>query len=105
MYRETTGGAAVWVPVVIGGFVLLQSLFTDYEISLANLLPIKAHLAMDALAGLVLAASPWMFGFSEVVWVPHVAVGIIEVVFAITTHLHRADFARADDSPATRAVA
>lgn len=83
--------AAIWTPVVIGGLMLLQSLFTDYELSLANVIPVPAHLGMDALAGVVLAVSPWAFGFAETVWIPHVIVGVMEIGAALTTKLHRGE--------------
>ena len=34
---------------------------------------------MDFLSGVFLAISPWVFGFSERVWVPHVLVGLFEI--------------------------
>lgn len=83
--------AAIWTPVVIGALMLLQSLFTDYELSLANVIPVPAHLGMDALAGIVLAVSPWVFGFAETVWIPHVIVGVLEIGAALTTKLHRSE--------------
>lgn len=86
--------AAIWAPVVVGSLMLVQALLTDYELSLANVIPVPAHLGMDALAGAFLAASPWLFGFSEIVWIPHVLVGILEIGGALTTHLHRGEPAR-----------
>lgn len=83
--------AAIWTPVVVGALMLIQSLFTDYEFSIANVLPVPLHLGMDAVAGIVLAASPWLFGFAETVWVPHLIVGLLEIGAALTTKLHRAD--------------
>ncbi len=56
------GGAAVTIPVVLGVLVLLQSLVTDYELSVANLLPLPAHLGLDVAAGVLLAVSPFVFG-------------------------------------------
>lgn len=89
--REAEVTAAVWTPVVIGVLMLLQSMFTDYELSLSNVLPVSAHLGVDALAGAVLAASPWLFGFSEVVWIPHLVLGLLEIGAALTTKLHRGE--------------
>jgi hypothetical protein len=71
--------AATTVPIVIGALVLLQSLITDYELSVADVLPLPAHLAMDVVAGIVLAASPWLFGFSDEganAWIPHLVAGL-----------------------------
>ncbi|HEY8584205.1 MAG TPA: SPW repeat protein [Capillimicrobium sp.] len=73
------GGAAVAVPVIIGIAVILQSLVTDYEFSVTRLLPLRAHLMVDVVAGVVLAASPFVFGFADEglnAWLPHVVFGI-----------------------------
>src|SRR3954452_24831097 len=73
------GGAATAVPIVIGVLVLAQSVMTDYELSLVDVLPLRTHLAMDVVAGIVLAASPFVFGFSDeapTAWRPHVLVGL-----------------------------
>ena len=81
--------AAVWTPVAIGALMLAQSLFTDYEFSLANVIPMPAHLTMDVAAGVFLAASPWLFNFADVVWAPHLMLGLLEVGAALMTKTHR----------------
>jgi drug/metabolite transporter (DMT)-like permease len=78
--------AARWVPVVLGAGVLLYSLFTDYELGVVKRLQMPAHLFLDALGGLLLAVSPWMLGFDERVWMPHVVLGLIEVATAAVTN-------------------
>ena len=80
-------GPAMWVPVTLGAGVIAYSLVTDYELALARLLPMPVHLALDAAGGLLLAASPWIFGFSDRVWIPHVAFGLLELgAAAMTRH-------------------
>lgn len=74
-----TGGPAMWIPLIIGIMSLVYALVTDYELGLVALLPMKAHLAIDVLAGLFLAASPWLFGFADLVYLPHLIVGILMV--------------------------
>jgi hypothetical protein len=39
-------------------------LLTDYEFGLLRVIPMPAHLAMDATSGVLVAASPWLFGFA-----------------------------------------
>lgn len=88
------GGAAVAVPIVIGALILLQSLITDYEYSVENALPLPLHLAVDVVAGIVLAASPWIFGFHDEgtnAWLPHLVVGIGLVASGLLTQHERAD--------------
>jgi hypothetical protein len=50
---------------VVGGGVLLTSLMTRYELGLFRVLPFKAHLTADVLAGLFTLSAPWFFGFSR----------------------------------------
>jgi hypothetical protein len=58
---------------------------TRYELSAAKLIPLKAHLAVDVLSGLLLAVSPWVFGFADVIWWPHMLIGLMEIVVPLIT--------------------
>lgn len=79
------GGAETWVPVVLGAGVIVYSLFTDYELGAVRRLPMTTHLWLDALGGVLLAVSPWVLGFDERVWIPHVVFGVLEVAAAAVT--------------------
>jgi hypothetical protein len=78
--------AARWVPVGLGAGVLLYSLFTDYEVGAVRKIQMPVHLMLDALGGILLAASPWVLGFDERVWMPHVVLGLVEVLTAGITN-------------------
>ena len=46
------------------------------------------HNVIDVVAGTVLAASPWIFGFADQsanVWVPHLIVGLAAIFLGLTT--------------------
>ena len=73
------------VPMVLGAFTILYSLMTNYELGIAKIISVRTHLAIDFLSGLFLAASPWLFGFSDAVWEPHVVVGIMEIIVSLIT--------------------
>jgi hypothetical protein len=79
------GGAAMWIPIVAGAIMLIASAFTDYEMGLSRQIPMSSHLLLDGILGLFLAASPWIFQFSELVWIPHVVLGISEFMGSLTT--------------------
>lgn len=79
------GGAETWVPVVLGVGVIGYSLITNYELGLAPVISMPTHLALDMGGGLLLAASPWLFGFSEYVMVPHLLFGLLELGAAAMT--------------------
>lgn len=79
------GGAAQYVPQVLGLAIIGMSLMTDYELSLARIIPMPAHLGVDMLGGVLLLASPWLFGFAGTVKWPHVILGLIEIGTAAMT--------------------
>jgi hypothetical protein len=58
IFNFADGTAAQYVPQAIGAGVLLMSLVTDYELSLAKLVPMPAHLAVDVAGGVLLRPRP-----------------------------------------------
>jgi hypothetical protein len=85
LFNFDRGGAETWVPVILGAGVIMYSLFTDYELSIARRMPMPTHLMLDLGGGLLLAVSPWLFGFSEWVWAPHLVVGLLEMGTSLMT--------------------
>lgn len=78
-------GAQTIVPMVLGGAALLYSIMTNYELGMIRVLPMRVHLTMDLLSGILLAASPWIWGFNQTVYLPHLILGIFEILASITT--------------------
>jgi hypothetical protein len=74
-----------WIPVILGTTMLIYSLFTDYEYGALKILPVRAHLLFDLVSGVFLAASPWILGFADYVFLPHLVLGIAEVGAALVT--------------------
>lgn len=79
------GGPEQWVPVVLGAGVIVYSLLTDYELGVMRMIPMPVHLGLDVLGGAFLAISPWLFGFSDVIWWPHVVFGLLEIGAGLMT--------------------
>jgi len=91
------GGAAVAVPIIIGALMIGQSLITDWELSIADVIPLPVHLTDDIVAGVVLALSPFVFGFSDQgtnAWLPHVIVGMGLIGAGLLTRRRREDRGR-----------
>lgn len=86
-------GAETWVPVILGAGVIMYSLFTDYELGAVRKLSMGTHLMLDLLGGILLAASPWLFGFSDFVYLPHLILGIAEIGAALLTEREPATYA------------
>jgi hypothetical protein len=66
------------VAVGTGTAVLVLSAFTDYEAGLSKRIPMTTHLRIDTINGLLVTASPWLFGFSKRISWPHVTFGLLE---------------------------
>ncbi len=69
-------GPQTWLPVVLGGGMIVYSLLTEYEMGIVPLIGMPYHLILDGLGGTLMASSPWLFGFAYIVWVPHVVLGL-----------------------------
>lgn len=83
---QSVGGAAVIIPIVLGIGLFLYSLFTNYEWGLVKVLGMPYHLIVDVVASVVLASSPFIFGFVKEApnaWVPHVVVGLTVILVVI----------------------
>jgi hypothetical protein len=78
MLNFRQGGTQKWLPVALGVGTIGYSLLTDYELGLFKVIPMPMHLALDAANGALLAASPWLFGFSEGTSAPHLGLGLFE---------------------------
>ena len=81
-------GPETWVPVILGAGAIVYSLLTDYELGAVRAIAMPVHLGLDAASGALLAASPWLFGFDDRVWVPHLVLGLVEIGAALTTRTH-----------------
>lgn len=80
------GGAETWVFVASGVGALAYSMFTDYELGLVRRIQMPVHLWLDGVVGILLAVSPWLFAFDDVVRIPHVAAGVLEMAVALITN-------------------
>jgi hypothetical protein len=85
LFDFARNGAETWVPVVLGVGTIIYSLMTDYEMGAAKAISMKTHLTIDLISGIFLAASPWIFGFSDYVYLPHLILGIVEIGASLMT--------------------
>src|ERR687886_627574 len=76
------------VPRLNGIFAALYSNLTDYELSMKNVIPMRLHLALDAVSGATLAAVPLATGARRRGmrhWLPHTLLGAFEIGMALFT--------------------
>jgi hypothetical protein len=79
------GTAAQWVPQILGAGAIIYSLLTNYELGAVRVIPMPVHLILDIGSGVLLAASPWLFGFADRVFWPHLILGLAEIGAGLMT--------------------
>jgi hypothetical protein len=91
--EDTTSGRQIRTS---GAIHAGYSTITNYPLGALKLLPYKAHLALDAIGALALAAAPFVtgqFAKGRKHWVPHVAVCVFELAsLAMTDPRGKGDF-------------
>ena len=80
------GNPETLVAVIVALFLIVYTLLTDHELGRVRRLQMPTHLWIDALAGIVLGSSPWVFSFDSRVWVPHLVLGLLLLALAIVSH-------------------
>ena len=85
LFDFAAGGAETWIFVALGAAAIAYSLFTNYELGISRTISMRTHLLLDIASGILLAASPWLFGFADYIWAPHVFFGVFEILAASIT--------------------
>ena len=83
------GGPETWVPVILGLGIIVYSLLTDYEWGVIKLIDVRAHIALDIVAGATLLISLIFFGFYDATfWTPYIILGALAVIGGLVTEPH-----------------
>lgn len=85
LFGFADGTIAQWLPMLLGTVTIVMSLITRYELSLSKIIPLNVHLAIDIASGVLLATSPWLLGFADRIWWPHLLVGLTEIIVPTLT--------------------
>lgn len=80
-------GSAPAEPVAMfaGCLMILVAALTKFEFGLFRILPLRAHLGIDLVTGILLATSPWALGFDSLVYKPHFVFGLTQVIISVLT--------------------
>jgi hypothetical protein len=85
VFHYNHDSAAYLTAVSIAFYLCILALLSRFELSIYKLLPMRIHFWCDYFAGILLAVSPWLFSFSDLVYKPHLVFGISLVVVAVLT--------------------
>lgn len=104
LFNFEANDAATAVARIVGIAILGLAILTRYELGLIKVIPMEVHLLIDIVASIFLAASPFLFQFSDDptnVWLPHVVVGIGYLIITLMTErTPRGDVVRTPDRSA-----
>jgi hypothetical protein len=73
--------------IVLGSFVLVYSICTDYEFGAISLFSFRSHLFFDLLFGFLMLAAPWLLNFSQDSFSPLALIGLLAIFFVATTEV------------------
>jgi hypothetical protein len=71
------------IPIASGMLICFYSFFTNYEGGLYRLFPLKLHYILDLGIGLLITTSPWVFGFRDIIYKPHLYSGLAFTIVSI----------------------
>jgi hypothetical protein len=77
---------ATIVPAIVGVLLIVMALFTNFELGIFHKIGMANHLMIDNGLGVVLAITPWIFGFYQITFGFHLVAGIIIFVFGMFTN-------------------
>lgn len=92
-------GPAVYLPVIIGGMMIILALFTNFQLGSSRYISFNTHLLIDLLIGAFFAISPWLFNYSDVSYFPHLFSGIAIFLVAAFTNPETATAVRIPKEP------
>ncbi|MFI5138283.1 MAG: hypothetical protein ACHQIM_10700 [Sphingobacteriales bacterium] len=67
--------AALFLPIYIGWLQLIMCIFADTEVGFIKQFPVQIHMVLDVVMGFILMVSPWLYTFSDKVFLPELLLG------------------------------
>ena len=88
IFQYSDDKVATAISIVLGIGLIAYSLLTNYELGVWKVAPMAVHNVIDIVAGVLLAVSPWLFGFADDgtnFWLPFVVIGVAAMFLGLTT--------------------
>jgi len=79
------GGAILFLPLIIGWLQLVMTFFSASPYGVIRQFPVQMHCFQNVLTGSFLIASPFIYGFCDVIWWPHVLCGAVLMILGLFT--------------------
>ncbi|AYL99171.1 SPW repeat domain-containing protein [Mucilaginibacter celer] len=79
------GGAALFLPLLMGWLQLIQAIFAKNEMGFIKQFPMVMHNVGDVIMGSFLFCSPWVYGFHDKMVAPQLIFGAYLVIVGCFT--------------------
>jgi hypothetical protein len=79
------GGAALFLPLLIGWLQLIMAIFSDNKLGFIKVFPMSMHNFNDVIMGSFLMCTPWVYDFSGKVFLPQLLFGALLFIMGIFT--------------------
>ena len=77
--------AALFLPIYIGWLQLIMAIFSRSEAGFIQQFPLRIHLTLDVAMGFILFVSPFLYTFSDKVFLPEIGLGGLLMFMGIFT--------------------
>jgi len=77
--------AALLIPMYVGWLQFIMAVFSDNKTSMIRQFPMQTHLAIDMLMGFIVVISPWLYTFSDRIFLPQLIFGLLLMALALFT--------------------
>ena len=85
VFGFSSRGPAYGCCLIAAVVITISAFICRFEMSIAKLVPLRAHLWLDMITGVLLALSPFIWKFDENVFKPHLVFGLSLLIVALLT--------------------
>ena len=78
-------GASILMPLYLGWLQLIMAIFSKHEWGFIKVFPVSMHCFIDAIVGSFIVASPFLYSFTDQVFIPQLLFGLIMFLLGIFT--------------------
>lgn len=71
------GGASLFLPLIFGWYQLIMAIFANNKLGFIKVFPMQMHYILDVIVGSFLMCSPWVYAYSQYVYLPQLLLGAL----------------------------
>ncbi len=76
-------GVSFLLPLYLGWLQLIMAIFSKHEWGFIKIFPVSMHTFIDVIAGSFLFATPFLYAYSDKIFIPQLAFGLILTLLGV----------------------